>query len=315
MNYTFFFFVCASIAFGLSVISICTAPIINNDIGGVSWGNKNCERYSDEYDYDKKNTPNPDEDDKKRLNEKKRQINVCKREKAMHGLEYSSLICDVFFGGVCALLGLLHYLEVGKTIEKKTGLIGIIAGTIGFVLTLVYVVFSAYIFNNDYYYDDDYDDQITKKFSNGAILKWNGYKYIPNYDVDKEQDDSNVKSIKYRELGQKQYNYDSTIGKAKSPSVYTTCIGSFTSNLGQTSKQYISPFDCLYLWEISSPSPSPSPSILLKYIYDKWITTLILSVFIVVFNIGVILFGFFLFTQSESSPGSVPLPMSSVNAA
>ena len=309
MNYTFFFFICASIAFGLSVISICTAPIINNNIGGSSWRNNNCERLSDEYDYDKKNTPNPTERQKSVLNEQKRQINVCKREKAMYGLEYSSLICDVFFGGVCALLGLLHYLEVGKSIEKKTGLIGIIAGTIGFILTLVYVIFSGYIFNNDYI-------QIEKKFPNGAILKWNGYKYIPNYDVDKAQDDPNVKFIKYRELGQKQYNYDSTIGKAESTSDYKTCIGSYSSNEGSTTKfqPSASSYYCDYLWE-SSSSNSLESMILLKYIYDKWITTLILSVFIVVVNIGVILFGFFLFTQSESSPGSVPLPMSSVNAA
>lgn len=312
MNYTFFFFICASIAFGLSVISICTAPIINNNIGG-EWGNNNCERLSDEYDYDKKNNPNPTEAQKSALNEQKRKINVCKREKAMHGLEYSSLICDVFFGGVCALLGLLHYLEVGKSIEKKTGLIGIIAGTIGFVLTLVYVVFSAYIFNNDYYYNNsNYTGQKLKKFPNGAYLKWNGYKYIPNYDEDKEQDDENVKYIKYRELGQKQYNYDSTLGTAEESSSYKKCVGTYPAFRGDLTRFTTSSpsYTCDYIWEID-----PSDSIEYKYKYDKWITTLILSVFIVVVNIGVILFGFFLFTQSESSPGSVPLPMSSVNAA
>ena len=102
MNYTFFFYICASISFTLSVISICTAPIINKVIRG-SWADNNCKFLSDEYDYDKKITTNPSDVDKKRLNEKKRKINVCKREKAMHGLEYSSLICDVFFGGVCGI--------------------------------------------------------------------------------------------------------------------------------------------------------------------------------------------------------------------
>ena len=205
MNYTFFFFVCASIAFGLSVISICTAPIINNNL--PSWGNNNCEKLSDVYDYTKKNTPNPTYSQKSNLNEQKRKINVCKREKAMHGLEYSSLICDVFFGAVCALLGLLHYLEVGKSIEKKTGLIGIIAGTIGFVLTLVYVIFSGYIFNNDYV------ESIEKKFPNGAYLKWTGYKYILNYENNKLEDTPYIQYIKYRELGQRQYNYDSELYK------------------------------------------------------------------------------------------------------
>jgi len=148
----------------------------------------NCKYLSDDLDYFKKEHSSPSDAEKEIITKNQREINVCKREKAMHGLEYSSLICDVFFGGVCAILGLLHYLEVGKSIEKKTGLIGIIAGTIGFVLTLVYVVFSAYIFNNDYYYkNSDYTGQQIKKFPNGAYLKWNGYKYIPNYEQYKDQ--------------------------------------------------------------------------------------------------------------------------------
>ena len=303
MNYTFFFFICASIAFGLSVISICTAPIING-IEGSSWGNNNCKYLSDELDYYKKEHSSPTDDEKREITRQQREINVCKREKAMHGLEYSSLICDVFFGGVCAILGLLHYLEVGKSIEKKTGLIGIIAGTIGFILTLVYVVFSAYIFNNDYpySYDNNHDKvYIPKLFPNRALKKYNGYKYVPNYD--ESDDDERVQYIKYNELGQKQYNYDSELFKnyIDGSSIINSCINNENPNL------------CPYVW--TSYNPSTDSSILNKYIYDRWITTLIISVLISVVNIGIILFGFFLFTQSESSPGSVPLPMSSVNAA
>ena len=304
MNYTFFFFICASIAFGLSVISICTAPIING-IEGSSWGNNNCKFSSDELDYYKKEHSSPTDDEKREITRQQREINVCKREKAMHGLEYSSLICDVFFGGVCAILGLLHYLEVGKSIEKKTGLIGIIAGTIGFILTLVYVVFSAYIFNNDYpySYDNNHDKvYIPKLFPNRALKKYNGYKYVPNYD--ESDDDERVQYIKYNELGQKQYNYDSELFKnfKDSSSIINTC----TSETSQ----------CSYVWKYYNPSTDSSIyDIQNKYIYDSWITTLIFSVLVSVVNLGIILFGFFLFTQSESSPGSVPLPMSSVNAA
>ena len=304
MNYTFFFFICASIAFGLSVISICTAPIING-IEGSSWGNNNCKYLSDELDYYKKEHSSPNDDEKKEITRQQREINVCKREKAMHGLEYSSLICDVFFGGVCAILGLLHYLEVGKSIEKKTGLSGIIAGTIGFVLTLVYVVFSAYIFNNDYPYTyvGATKNYIKKLFPNRANKKWNGYQFVFSYDIDEFNDDNRVENIKYNELGQKQYNYDSELFKnyKESPSTINNC---FAENAG-----------CSYVWLSYNPNDAAIYDIHNKYIYDSWITTLIFSVLISVVNIGIILFGFFLFTQSESSPGSVPLPMSSVNAA
>ena len=302
MNYSFFFFLCSSIVLVLSVISICTAPIINSIVGG-SWGNNNCKILSDEYDYYEENKGSLPEQE---IKEKKRQINVCKREKSMYGLEYASLICDITFGGVCALLGLLHYLEVGKAIEKKSGLIGIIAGTIGFVLTLVYVIFSGYIFNNDYYYKNNkYVSHENKLFPNGAYLKWNGYKYVHNYDEEKVLDDPNLAYIKWKDLGLKQYNYDSKLYK-----------NSYIAGAGFTScrdDNYNSPSqmgNCDYIWENSYNKDMQN-----KYIYDRWITTLILSVFISVLNLGVILFGFFLFTQSESSPGGVLIPMSSTNAA
>ena len=300
MNYSFFFFLCASIVLVLSVISICTAPIINSVVGG-SWGNRNCNYFSDDYNYQKKKGSMSDQ----QLKELKRHINVCKREKAMHGLEYSSLICDITFGGICALLGLLHYLEVGKTIEKKTGLIGIIAGTIGFVLTLVYVIFSGYIFNNDYYYtnDNNYESHEKKLFPNGAYLKWNGYKYVHNYDEEKVLDDSHLAYIKWKDLGLKQYNYDSELYKNS----YITGATFATCNRHLYDGNYIT--DCNYVWETSYNKDKHN-----KYIYDRWITTLILSAFISVLNIGVILFGFFLFTQSESSPGGVLLPVVSTNA-
>lgn len=303
MNYSFFFFLCASIVLVLSVISICTAPIINSIVGGSSWGNHNCNRLSDEYNYEKKKGSLTEQ----QLKEKKRQINVCKREKAMHGLEYASLICDITFGGVCALLGLLHYLEVGKAIEKKSGLIGIIAGTIGFILTLVYVIFSGYIFNNDYYYkNNNYESHENKLFPNGAYLKWNGYKYVHNYDEEKIHDNPNLAYIKWKDLGLKQYNYDSKLYKNSyiTGAEFTDCKDDIYNSASPSGPI------CNYVWGSNHDKDMKN-----KYIYDRWITTLILSVFISLLNLGVILFGFFLFTQSESSPGGVLIPMTSTNAA
>ena len=306
MNSNLFFFICASLILVLSVVSICLAPIMNGFLGS-GWGTNNCQLLSDDYDYSKKNiyTDKNDDDQKKILDGMKKKINVCKREKAMHGLEYGSLVCDVVVGGFCAILGLLHYLEVGISFQSKTGLIGIITGTIGFILTIVYVIFSSYIFNNDLFYDSD-EKNIGKLYSNGASYKWNGYQYLPNYDTEKAIDDENLKYIKYCELGQKQYNYDSELYKFSKEigSLFGSCQ---TSIMGGSSKSKKG--DCEHIWPNSIYEGTNN-----KYLYDRWITTIILSVFIVLFNIGMILFGFFLFSENPTPSGSTPLPVSSVNA-
>ena len=305
MNYTLIFFICAFSILILSTVTICVAPIINGFFG-EEWGNANCKLISDEYDYKKNEKKNPnesDEDRKKRLDEIKKQINICKRQKAAYGLEYASLTCDVILGGICAILGLLHYLEIGKTIEKKSGLLGIITGTIGFIITIIYIIFSAYIFNND-------NKKDSKRFPNRAILKWNGYQYVPPYDMNKVEEHPDIIYATFSELGQKQYNYDSELFKSIKNLNYMTSCQDFT-NIGEKNQRT----GCDYLWDSSGMNIDSEHDIKNKYIYDRWITTIILSVFIIVCNIGLILFGFLLFKNlGESSSGSVPIPMSSVNA-
>ena len=303
MNYTLFFFIFASATLILSIVAICVAPIINGflsyydhqNYNGDDFGLLNCNYLSDMYDYWKKEYNNPNEVQKKELKRMKKEINRCKRGKTMHGLEFASLNTEVAFGAICAILGLLHYLEVGKTIEKKTGLIGVITGTIGFIITLIYVIFSAYVFNND-------NNRVPKLFPNGAYLKNNGYKFVPPYDLDKFEEDSDVQYATYSELGQKQYNYDSDIFKnyIKDTNVYRRC----------TDGHIVDQSQCDYLWK-DLPFKT---DIELKYIYDRWLTTIVLSVFIVICNIGLILFGFFLFKNLDESSGGIPVPISSVNA-
>lgn len=128
MNYTLFFFLCSSAILILSIIAICVAPIINGFIDEKNWRFENCEKYLDEYNYKKEQYSNPSDENKKELKQRKEKINFCKRKKAMYGLEYCSLIFDIFLGGICTILSLLHFLEIGKQMEKKTGLIGIITG-------------------------------------------------------------------------------------------------------------------------------------------------------------------------------------------
>ena len=120
-----------------TIISICSAPIINGDIiGASSWKTLNCKLAEDIYNLIKNDV-------------NKKSKNLCHRKKVMYGLEYSSLIIDVIVGFICAVLGLLHYFDVAKPFEKISGLIGLGSGIVGFILTLTYIYYSGYIFIND----------------------------------------------------------------------------------------------------------------------------------------------------------------------
>ena len=97
-----------------SIICICSAPIINGVIPlADSWKTKNCQKLTDEYKEAKKGN------DKDIIEAAKKNKNKCNRDKAMYGLEYSSLIINVICGFICAILGLLHYFDLGKPFEKK----------------------------------------------------------------------------------------------------------------------------------------------------------------------------------------------------
>ena len=185
-----------------SIICICSGPIINNVIPNTGiWRTENCKMYSDYYKEAKdKNL------DKDIIETRKKAKNKCNREKAMYGLEYSSLIIDVICGFVCTILGLLHYFDVGKPFEKVTGIIGLSTGIIGFILTLIYVIYSGYIFTHDPYEDGQSSGYIYKREGDLAFAKYEdgkGYKCLFY-----KTKDQNSALAKYNDLGKKQYNYN-----------------------------------------------------------------------------------------------------------
>lgn len=80
-------FLCVSLAFLIfSIISIITAPAINNKDNGKemsNWGKLNCQYYSDK----EKDADNIDD-----IQAYQKLKNLCNRKKAMYILEYLSLI-------------------------------------------------------------------------------------------------------------------------------------------------------------------------------------------------------------------------------
>ena len=291
-----------------SIICISSGPVINDIIPNYKiWRTENCQSWSDAY---------KDENDKDTKESYKKARNKCNREKAMYGLEYSSLIIDVICGFVCTILGLLHYFDIGKPFEKVTGIIGLATGIIGFVLTLVYVIYSGYIFTKDPYQEGSELNispssipYIIKRDGDWAFAKWEegkGYKCLFYKDKDLF---STV--AKYSDLGKKQYNYNKkksqeysegtselsacSYVESSSPAIHFGYLPSYcesheyyyTTNIkvGSCNNFYIEPED-----EISN-----------KYLFDRWITTIIFSCFIFVCDIGLAIFGFLLFKSDTSS--------------
>ena len=280
-----------------SIICICSGPIINGVIPLAGyWRTENCKQKSDYYkDAKDKNL------DKDTIETRKKARNKCNREKAMYGLEYSSLIIDVICGFVCTILGLLHYFDIGKPFEKVTGIIGLATGIIGFVLTLVYIIYSGYIFTKDPYEDGSKiyktnGDWIYAKYENGKGYKCLFYKK------------KNADSIyaKYSDLGKKQYNYNKEKEKDSSDTTSNLYRCSYI-NFGAGQGDYL-PINCGSAEYIALPEiPNCESlygryydSISHKYLFDRWTTTIIFSCFIIVCDIGLAIFGFLLFKSDGS---------------
>lgn len=294
MNKTLIFFCISTALLTFSIIVVCISPIINNlIIENESWSFSKWRTLNCKYFEDKENSDNVSLDDIQKF---KKMKTLCNRKKAMHDLEFASLIINLILGFVCANFSLLHYLDVGKDFEKKTGMIGFVTGIIGFIITFVYVCYNGYIFNNDIAYaeynfsSDRFRGGITKLYPNGASCKKDAdnSKFITIY----ENDNSDYSEyVKFKDLGDKQYNYNSKYYKTYS-STSSCKISSTTSCSSVTYSSYSS---CDYLFS------KVYTSVENKDLYDRWVTTLVLSIFIFLCNIGLLIFGFLIFKQGSNS--------------
>ena len=220
----------------------------------------------------------------------------------MYGLEYSSLILDVTLGFICAVLGLLHYFDVAKPFEKITGIIGLSTGVITFVLTLVYICYSGYIFTKHRAISSDSwrsGSNLLKLDKEGAFAKKDGNQYKCLY---YKNNKDNSAYAKYSDLGKRQYNYEkkrhypednSKYDKCKEAStVYDLCIGNEYTTPSSSSISN----NCEYLYLNSKANGFEN-----KYLFDMWVTTIIFTCLICVCAIGLAVFGFLLFNSSDGS--------------
>ena len=289
------FFICSCIILVLSAINLSVGPIVNKKVGlsdstlKSGWGTLNCEYFQDHYEDMISSQSGKD------LKYKEgRYKEECLRKKGMYNMEYTSFIFNICIGFSCGLIALLHLMEAKKDFVPKTGLIGLICGVVGFVLSFVYVVYNGIVYTKYY----DYDNKVYKKDSEGAFAVLNGDKYICFYHDEPANEHSII--AKYSDLIKKQYNYDKDL------------IASYGSPKVTACKQ--NPKVCLGGKEIPVLTGNPDPSNLCEYLYvsaspiatfsnkdlsDRFLTTLILSLIVCLANIGLAIFGILLFKNPE----------------
>ena len=292
MNKELIFLIVSLSILGLSIICTLTAPIINNINDDFSrWGKINCKFYSD------KESNSNDLDEIQRMKKLK---HLCNRQKAMYNLEYISLILNIILSFITSQLSLLLYFKIGGSIDKISGIFGIITAIICFILTFVYICCSGYIFNNDtaykvlntntnnYYSDDNCQNKL---FSNGALYKWIddiiSNHTITVYDNDKSDD---AQYAKYKDLGKKQYNYDKKLYEIYSKSTY--CFSTETSWPTKPGG------NCDYSYK------TPYTDSKNKYLFDNWVVTIIFCCFIIAGQIGLGIFGFMIY-KGKSDDGQL----------
>ena len=301
MNNNFLFLIISASFFCLSVITLVTAPIISKAHTSFfeGWGTINCKKLEDDLDFEK--SIGTYDEYKKALTIKERQIDECKIHNTMNGLEYVCLIIDVFLGFIIVFLALINYIEPGNNFRKIIGGSGLSVGVICTVITFVYLGYSGYIFNTEPIRN------IPILYSNKASWKWNGQRYVGDYDENSKDYDDQF--IKIKDLGKKQYNYDSDIYKVSKDSK-SELNGCRANKVPNSRIYYQGSKGCEYVWT----NDIINDSVENKYLYDKWITSIIFSAFIGVCGIGLCIFGFLIFNKPIKEGGSespIPVPISS----
>ena len=331
-------FLCfASAILLFSIIAINIAPIINNLVGS-NWMNNSCKYYSDQYKINKDKTYANEEAKKETLDPIKKNKEICNRKQAMRGLEYSIFNINIVIGGICALLGLLHFLNLGS-LGRITGLIGLGGGAICFVLTLVYVIESGLVFT-------DIDGSNIRMKSDGSYLTFDKSKNHYVCKFYKEKDKYSVYR-KYSDYGNKYLSYSKDVYFAEDEKNFKYCqssgyagcvnnnpnyskIGSFwkfckllqeknekDADISTDERDVIQRYTNILEYKDDKNNPIGNCDDLYiaiktqsnsnKILYDRWLTTLILSCFVFLFCIGLAIFGFLLYQDSNGLSGTVSI--------
>ena len=193
------FFVCSCAILALAIVNLNLGPSINHTIG--IWSNENCRNISDTIDdlkETKEKRPEYEEIINKIIENEENRLSECRNKKAMYELEYAAFTVNAGLGFIVVILGLYG---VQKEIIPKTGIIGIIFGIAGAILTLVYAIFNGIVYTNYY------NREIYKVDGDLAFAELQGEKNYKCIYFNKVNDTEALRA-KYSDLIKSQYNYN-----------------------------------------------------------------------------------------------------------
>ena len=278
------FFCCACCILVLTIVNLSIGPIVSGRVGG-SWGYLPCAYYKDYHKETKKTTSG----DALKYGAKWN-MDECTRKKGMHDMEYTAFIFDIVIGFSCGLLGLLHLFDLKKDFAEKTGLIGLICGCIGFILTFIYVIFNGLVYTT-YGTELIGDNGPYKRNGDYAYAEKSGNEFKCLY-FDNENNFHSIYAT-YSDLIKKQYNYNKDWEKKTE----TGCVNSIYVRACATRKNIpvdnsLSHCNKLYV-------SGGIDTITNKDMSDRFLTALILSLLVCLGNIGLGIFGFLIAKSGE----------------
>ena len=308
MNKNLIFVCIAGTIVNLSIISIFICPFINNltdKISSKSWRSANCQMIDDYIDIYKNSMT--DEERKSNNNEKE----ICSRRKTVYGLEHACFVINIFLGFVCFLFSFLHFLNIGTYCLRNTGIFGFLTGIIGFIITMIYIYDSCYIFNNDF-------SKIVKLNEDSSFAKWDSSerKFICFYF---KYDEPYSFYAKFKDLNKNQYNYNKDYNQINENSkikrctlknndfnfIYDKSLLNYCKNIElNTTLSRIRPKfgekneNCDLIYTHDSLTDINN-----KDIYDKWMTTLIFSGFLLGIAAALSVFGFLIVKFPDKDEG------------
>ena len=311
-----FFFVSAFaiLIFSIIVVNISPGIFISSILPSTSY--EDCSYHSDKYAIENKKDISEftrrNKDKNFELNKIKKDKIRCERKKAMRSLEHTAFNSDIFFGFFFFLLGFLHYLNVGES-GKMIGFIGIGSGVIGFILTFLYVLESILVFNDR----ADLPSYAFKTDSEGAVYEWNDslHRYTCIFYEEGNEDsiyfkfsDYNSKFLNYNKdvyfaKEEKKYQYIKNTGCLAFLIDYEFCKMMADKNYDSTTEKKTYSFngetgECkkLFLTDLALTKYK-----YYKIFYYRWLATIVIGCLILIFQIGLSIFGILLIKESNNS--------------
>ena len=216
----------------------------------------------------------------------------------MIGLEYIAFTFNIIFGIISLLLGIIININFFK--EEKynqyIGYIGEIIGIIGFIFTFIYFIESSLVFTSPA--GNTVTEHRLRINSDGFAVEVKEGRYNCIF---YEKDNPESLYLRYSDYGNKYLGdlkekygnkYDNCsisildISKADPSDYYIECLALTFTDVKN---------DCNLLFYHQNDASSIS----YKTLYNLWLTTIILSFLISIFNIGFAALGYLLFKQSN----------------